>query len=92
MLSYLARFKNFTYKWIQNVIFFLAADYETLRALDTENNSSTPSMSEEEINALPVHKYKASSQQRLVGRFISMVYCLVWCLTLVSVTVDSIGV
>ncbi|KAI8523735.1 hypothetical protein RHMOL_Rhmol13G0095600 [Rhododendron molle] len=38
-------------------------DYETLRALDTENNSSTPSMSEEEINALPVHKYKASSQQ-----------------------------
>ncbi|KAF7120925.1 hypothetical protein RHSIM_Rhsim13G0078200 [Rhododendron simsii] len=37
-------------------------DYETLRALDTENNSSTPSMSEEEINALPVHKYKASSQ------------------------------
>jgi len=38
-------------------------DYETLRALDTENNSSTPSMSEEEINALPVHKYKATSQQ-----------------------------
>lgn len=37
-------------------------DYETLRALDTENNSSTPSMSEEEINALPVHKYKATSQ------------------------------
>ncbi|KAH7838703.1 hypothetical protein Vadar_030084 [Vaccinium darrowii] len=38
-------------------------DYETLRALDTENNSSTPSMSEEEINALPVHKYKTASQQ-----------------------------
>ncbi|PSR86119.1 E3 ubiquitin-protein like [Actinidia chinensis var. chinensis] len=33
-------------------------DYETLRALDTENASATPSMSEEEINALPVHKYK----------------------------------
>ncbi|XP_058199498.1 E3 ubiquitin-protein ligase SDIR1-like isoform X2 [Rhododendron vialii] len=38
-------------------------DYETLRSLDTENNSSSPSMSEEEINALPVHKYKASSPQ-----------------------------
>ncbi|TYJ42017.1 hypothetical protein E1A91_A03G059400v1 [Gossypium mustelinum] len=33
-------------------------DYETLRALDSDNISTTPSMSEEEINALPVHKYK----------------------------------
>jgi E3 ubiquitin-protein ligase SDIR1 len=32
-------------------------DYETLRALDSDNVSTT-SMSEEEINALPVHKYK----------------------------------
>ncbi|GKV32912.1 hypothetical protein SLEP1_g41478 [Rubroshorea leprosula] len=33
-------------------------DYDTLRALDSDNPSTTPSMSEEEINALPVHKYK----------------------------------
>uniref|UniRef100_A0A7N0UM93 RING-type E3 ubiquitin transferase n=1 Tax=Kalanchoe fedtschenkoi TaxID=63787 RepID=A0A7N0UM93_KALFE len=32
-------------------------DYETLRALDSDNTSGTPSMSEEEINALPVHNY-----------------------------------
>ncbi|CAH2064044.1 unnamed protein product [Thlaspi arvense] len=32
-------------------------DYETLRALDSDN-VPTSSMSEEEINALPVHKYK----------------------------------
>ncbi|XP_052197951.1 E3 ubiquitin-protein ligase SDIR1-like [Diospyros lotus] len=38
-------------------------DYETLRALDTENASATPSMSEEEINALPVHKYKVTGPQ-----------------------------
>ncbi|XP_058199497.1 E3 ubiquitin-protein ligase SDIR1-like isoform X1 [Rhododendron vialii] len=42
-------------------------DYETLRSLDTENNSSSPSMSEEEINALPVHKYKASSPQSFLN-------------------------
>lgn len=65
MLNFLARSKS---SLPSEHIFFLfaAADYETLRALDTENNSSTPSMSEEEINALPVHKYKATSQQRLV--------------------------
>eukprot|EP00257_Ricinus_communis_P017139 XP_015575512.1 E3 ubiquitin-protein ligase SDIR1 isoform X1 [Ricinus communis] len=33
-------------------------DYETLRALDSDNASAAHSMSEEEINALPVHKYK----------------------------------
>uniref|UniRef100_A0A7C9AR17 RING-type E3 ubiquitin transferase n=2 Tax=Opuntia streptacantha TaxID=393608 RepID=A0A7C9AR17_OPUST len=38
-------------------------DYETLRALDTDNAPSVPSMSEEEINALPVHTYKVSSSQ-----------------------------
>lgn len=36
-------------------------DYETLRSLDSDNPASVHSMSEEEINALPVHKYKASS-------------------------------
>ncbi|KAB1225909.1 E3 ubiquitin-protein ligase SDIR1 [Morella rubra] len=35
-------------------------DYDTLRALDSDNTSTTPSMSEEEINALPVHNYKAA--------------------------------
>ncbi|XAR60612.1 hypothetical protein NMG60_11034057 [Bertholletia excelsa] len=38
--------------------------YETLTAMDTENTSTTPSMSEEEINALPVHKYKGTGPQR----------------------------
>ncbi|KAK6927006.1 Zinc finger, RING-type [Dillenia turbinata] len=38
-------------------------DYETLRALDSDNISNIPSMSEEEINALPVHKYKAAVPQ-----------------------------
>ncbi|GAB2288669.1 E3 ubiquitin-protein ligase sdir1 [Dionaea muscipula] len=37
-------------------------DYETLRALDADNPGA-PSMSEEEINALPVHKYKVSAPQ-----------------------------
>ncbi|KAE8673776.1 E3 ubiquitin-protein ligase SDIR1 [Hibiscus syriacus] len=39
-------------------------DYETLRALDSDNFPSAASMSEEEINALPVFKYKASAPQR----------------------------
>ncbi|KAG4923387.1 hypothetical protein JHK87_048927 [Glycine soja] len=38
-------------------------DYETLRALDSDNVSTAPSMTEEEINALPVHKYKVSGPQ-----------------------------
>ncbi|XP_051116362.1 E3 ubiquitin-protein ligase SDIR1-like [Andrographis paniculata] len=37
-------------------------DYETLRALDVDN-VPTASMTDEEINALPVHKYKASDTQ-----------------------------
>ncbi|XP_058099315.1 E3 ubiquitin-protein ligase SDIR1 isoform X1 [Magnolia sinica] len=36
-------------------------DYDALRALDSDNNPSAPSMSEEDINALPVHKYKVQS-------------------------------
>lgn len=39
-------------------------DYDALRALVSENALAVPSMSEEEINALPVHKYKASGSQR----------------------------
>lgn len=38
-------------------------DYDTLRALDSDNNPDAPSMSEEEINALPVHIYKSQSNQ-----------------------------
>ncbi|KAI4307609.1 hypothetical protein L6164_030781 [Bauhinia variegata] len=38
-------------------------DYETLRALDSDNVPTAPSMTEEEINALPVHKYKVSVPQ-----------------------------
>ncbi|KAL1348424.1 E3 ubiquitin-protein ligase SDIR1 isoform X1 [Arachis duranensis] len=38
-------------------------DYETLRALDSDNVPTAPSMTEEEINALPVHKYKVSGPQ-----------------------------
>ncbi|KAL5569053.1 hypothetical protein UlMin_025628 [Ulmus minor] len=38
-------------------------DYETLRALDADNVPAASSMSEEEINALPVHKYKVSGLQ-----------------------------
>ncbi|XP_020267473.1 E3 ubiquitin-protein ligase SDIR1-like [Asparagus officinalis] len=33
-------------------------DYDALRALDADNSHDAPSMSEEEINALPIHKYK----------------------------------
>jgi len=43
--------------------FFPISDYETLRALDSDNVSTAPSMTEEEINALPVHKYKVSGPQ-----------------------------
>ncbi|KAF7805436.1 E3 ubiquitin-protein ligase SDIR1-like [Senna tora] len=35
-------------------------DYDTLRALDSDTASSTTSMTEEEINALPVHTYKVA--------------------------------
>lgn len=38
-------------------------DYDTLRALDTDNATTTQSMTDEEINALPVHKYKVVGQE-----------------------------
>ncbi|PON75587.1 43kDa postsynaptic protein [Parasponia andersonii] len=38
-------------------------DYDTLRALDSDNASTTQSMTEAEINALPVHKYKVVAQE-----------------------------
>lgn len=38
-------------------------DYEALRALDSDNPPGVPSMSDAEINTLPVHKYKTQSHQ-----------------------------
>ncbi|CAK9167578.1 unnamed protein product [Ilex paraguariensis] len=38
-------------------------DYETLRALDADNVPTATSMTEEEINSLPVHKYKVAGPQ-----------------------------
>ncbi|XP_062210750.1 E3 ubiquitin-protein ligase SDIR1-like [Phragmites australis] len=38
-------------------------DYDALRALDADNSPHALSMSEEEINALPVFKYKVQAQQ-----------------------------
>jgi E3 ubiquitin-protein ligase SDIR1 len=38
-------------------------DYDALRALDADNSPHVPSMSEEEINTLPVFKYKVQAQQ-----------------------------
>ncbi|KAG5533380.1 hypothetical protein RHGRI_027534 [Rhododendron griersonianum] len=38
-------------------------DYDTLRALDSDNAPAVPSMSDEEINSLPVHKYKIIGAQ-----------------------------
>ncbi|KAK7269174.1 hypothetical protein RIF29_21890 [Crotalaria pallida] len=35
-------------------------DYDTLRTLDSDTASNTQSMTEEEINALPVHTYKVA--------------------------------
>ncbi|CAD5325908.1 unnamed protein product [Arabidopsis thaliana] len=49
-------------------------DYETLRALDSDNVSTT-SMSEEEINALPVHKYKVLDPEK--GRWGGRIYNLI---------------
>lgn len=40
------------------------SDYDALRALDSDNTSTTPSMSDEDINALPVHKYRAAGSQK----------------------------
>lgn len=42
-------------------------DYDALRALDSDNPPDAPSMTEEEINSLPVHKYKLQSSSRQSG-------------------------
>ncbi|RWW87673.1 hypothetical protein BHE74_00003477 [Ensete ventricosum] len=42
---------------------FNLSDYDALRALDSDNPPDAPSMTEEEINALPVHYYKVQSRQ-----------------------------
>ncbi|CAN6556665.1 unnamed protein product [Malus baccata var. baccata] len=41
--------------------------YDTLRALDSDNASTATSMSEEEINALPVHKHKVTGPENVDG-------------------------
>ncbi|KAI3918038.1 hypothetical protein MKW92_053790 [Papaver armeniacum] len=38
-------------------------EFETLGVVDSNNVSPAPSMSEEEINALPVHKYRVTGQE-----------------------------
>uniref|UniRef100_J3LMF2 RING-type E3 ubiquitin transferase n=1 Tax=Oryza brachyantha TaxID=4533 RepID=J3LMF2_ORYBR len=43
-------------------------DYDALRALDADNSPHAPSMSEEEINALPVFKYKVQAQGNASSR------------------------
>ncbi|XP_019447960.1 PREDICTED: E3 ubiquitin-protein ligase SDIR1-like isoform X1 [Lupinus angustifolius] len=40
-------------------------DYDTLRSLDSNIASNIPSMTEEEINALPVHTYKVADPTKL---------------------------
>jgi hypothetical protein len=47
--------------------FLCLIDYDTLRALDSDDFPHASSMSEEEINALPVHKYKGHSDKGSVS-------------------------
>ena len=51
------------YLWMKLFV-HSGADYDTLRALDSDNTSTTPSMSEEQINALPVHKYRVAGSKK----------------------------
>jgi hypothetical protein len=55
-----AYFALILFKYAYSFVFFLhfVADYETLRALEFGTASNTSSMTDEEINALPIHKYK----------------------------------
>jgi hypothetical protein len=48
---------------ISPLLDLLLADYDALRALDADNSPRAHSMSEEEINTLPVFKYKFQAQQ-----------------------------
>ncbi|MBA0813809.1 hypothetical protein Gohar_027631, partial [Gossypium harknessii] len=61
-------FRSLIHEWLGICILiltssYLSLDYETLRALDSGNGPSSSSMTDEEINALPVHKYKVSAPQ-----------------------------
>lgn len=51
---------NFLSLFIIFFPFHFEVDYDSLRALDSDTASSTPSMTEEEINSLPVHTYKVA--------------------------------
>ncbi|CAI9273601.1 unnamed protein product [Lactuca saligna] len=42
-------------------------DYETLRALDSDSGPTANSMTEEDVNSLPLHKYKAANNNSKSG-------------------------
>lgn len=46
-----------------SLLFLYNPDYDALRALDADNNPDFPSMTDEEINNLPVYKYKLMAHQ-----------------------------
>jgi len=41
------------------------ADFDTLRALESNTTSNTPSMTEQEINTLPIYKYKVPGPNKV---------------------------
>ncbi|CAN1231330.1 E3 ubiquitin-protein ligase SDIR1 [Linum grandiflorum] len=51
-------------------------DYDALRALDSDNVPSAHSMSEEEINALPVHKYKVPRSEKYAVNYQQLTFCI----------------
>lgn len=58
-------FNNFSIEKfaILNICLHYLSDYDALRALDSDNPPDVPSMTEEEINSLPAHKYKVLSAE-----------------------------
>lgn len=75
---YINLVENCKQKVTYNVLFWFNADYDALRTLDADNASSIPSMSEDEINALPVHKYKVPCPETWVWVF-SRTCCISSC-------------
>lgn len=53
--------------YLIEIFMFLRADYDALRSLDADDNIGSPSMTEEEINALPVHQYKVQPKHAYSG-------------------------
>lgn len=56
---------------------FLGVDYDALRALDAGTNAAAPSMTEEEIDALPVCEYKLRPDDGSAGsqRYAGLISC-----------------